>query len=292
MKICWDNLENLKYDSKKELWRDIRYPKAGIYYKYCDRCEICEEPFLNIKAVLGRFCSRMCFYKSNVSKINLKRISSFNRHDWMRGKTHSEESKKKISKGVKEAFSDKSRLYQWKGGVTKANIPLYDTYAPQIEFAELVRRDPNNYDYLQVRCTYCGKWFRPKTDSVMRRITALNGFPEKYKRFATENRLYCSKECKIECPIYRTFRYSAEESSSKNFSREVQPELRQLVFERDKYECQKCGQDKNLQCHHFEGIKYNPLESADMDACITLCKKCHREAHRDRGCRYSDLKCE
>jgi len=35
----------------------------------------------------------------------------------------------------------------------------------------------------------------------------------------------------------------------------------------------------------------NPLESTDIDMCITLCKQCHKAAHLEVGCKRSDLKC-
>lgn len=57
--------------------------------------------------------------------------------------------------------------------------------------------------------------------------------------------------------------------------------------------CQKCGsKDKELHCHHMEGIYHNPIESADADICITFCIDCHKDVHKEIGCRYIDLQCE
>jgi len=72
------------------------------------------------------------------------------------------------------------------------------------------------------------------------------------------------------CPIFRMRRFP------KGFylgtSREVQPELRQLVLKRDNYTCQKCDKcNVELHCHHITGVEQNPIESADVDNCITLC---------------------
>jgi hypothetical protein len=76
-------------------------------------------------------------------------------------------------------------------------------------------------------------------------------------------------------------------------SQELQPELRKMVFERDDWSCIKCGSDTNLHClYHMEGLNQNPLESADVDICITLCKKCHIEVHKKKDCRYSDMRCK
>jgi len=35
----------------------------------------------------------------------------------------------------------------------------------------------------------------------------------------------------------------------------------------------------------------NPLESADLDNCVTLCKNCHKEVHGKEGCKYNELRC-
>ena len=138
---------------------------------------------------------------------------------------------------------------------------------------------------MQVKCTYCGKWYVPTTDSVQKRIKALDG------RGTGENRFYCSSNCKAACSIYRQVKYP--KGFKPSTSREVQPELRQLVFERDSYTCQKCNKsDVEIHCHHIDPVSQNPIESADMDNCITLCKSCHKEVHKQSGCSLQELKCE
>ena len=209
----------------------------------------------------------------------------------MYGKKHSEETKKKISESLKGKKyqrkypnRNKENNPNYKCGVKKRNIPLYDTYASQIEYAEEVRRCPDDKNILEVKCSYCGKWYIPKQTSIRSRIQSLNG------NMMGENRLYCSTSCKKECPIYRKSKFSAEENNTKQYSREVQPELRQMVFERDNYTCQKCGNEKSLHCHHITGIELNPVESADIDNCITYCKKCHKKVHKQDGCKRSDMR--
>jgi 5-methylcytosine-specific restriction endonuclease McrA len=73
-------------------------------------------------------------------------------------------------------------------------------------------------------------------------------------------------------------------------TREIQPELRNMVLERDNNQCVKCGNKENLQCHHILPAATDPIESADMDNCITLCKDCHKEVHQQDGCRYGQLR--
>lgn len=171
----------------------------------------------------------------------------------------------------------------WKGGLVDRKLVSYDVFAPQLGRSEVTRPDPEEPTILQAKCNYCGKWFRPPRSAVKGRLLALNASD------AGEIRLYCSKKCKKECPVFWKRLYP--EGFKKATSREVQPELRQMVFERDEWNCQKCGANSSLHCHHIESVAQNPIESADIDNCLTLCKKCHKWAHTEEGCKYFELRC-
>uniref|UniRef100_A0A6M3KJI5 HNH endonuclease n=1 Tax=viral metagenome TaxID=1070528 RepID=A0A6M3KJI5_9ZZZZ len=175
----------------------------------------------------------------------------------------------------------------WKGGVTGLSISLYDTYASQISFCEEVQRDPGNNDWLQVRCTNsdCRKWFRPTYREMCGRIKALN------RKNKGELRFYCSDECKKLCSIYGQYKYPKGFINTDNI-RYDQAEWSQMVKERDECQCVKCGSTKKLVAHHIEGLIENPIMSADIDIGITLCKKCHKLAHKSIGCRFIDMKKE
>ena len=257
MKICWDNLENLKYIGNGT-WR-----KETHYYIYKENCNYCKEPFLADKHGRKKCCSISCFKK--------------------RYKTHSKKTKKKMSESQKGKIGKKNS--SWKGG---GKYAFYNTYAPQINWCEKVRRNKINKNILEVKCTYCGKWFIPNMMSVANRIQSLNS------NHTGEKRLYCSEGCKQECPTYHKQKWP--EGFKQATSREVQPELRQMVLKRDNYTCQKCNKHQNelktgLHCHHLEGIRWEPLESANMDKCITLCKECHKLVHKLPDCGYYDLRC-
>jgi hypothetical protein len=99
------------------------------------------------------------------------------------GKIVSIEGRKKISDANKNESNS-----MWKGGITKTNIPLYDTYAAQLELYEEIRSSEESY--LEVRCTYCGRWFIPKRMDVISRMNSINGYRQ------GESRLYCSKVVK------------------------------------------------------------------------------------------------
>jgi len=161
------------------------------------------------------------------------------------------------------------------------NIPLYDTYIKQLSpYGIVCRRNKEDNNILEVKCMYCDSWYIPTLKSVTHKIQCING------KQSGESNLYCSNECKQACPTYRQVLYPKGYNKGKtNTSREVQPALRKLVLKRDNYTCQKCSAiNVELHCHHYEGIEINPIESADADNCITLCKTCHNEIHKADKC--------
>ena len=179
---------------------------------------------------------------------------------------------------------------RWIGG---REVCGFDAYAEKISFAEDVRRNPDDTNIIQVKCAYCGRWFNPSSQQMAARVRVLYG----QKGWKGEARFYCSERCKSACPIYRKILHSEGYSKKARSatSREVQPELRQMRLECDGYICQKCHRtidEAELHCHHITGVEQNPIESADLDNCITLCKKCHKWAHSQEGCRYFELMCK
>jgi len=85
----------------------------------------------------------------------------------------------------------------------------YNTYADKLlSYCEEVRKEPKNNKNLQVKCTYCGKWFTPTSQQVFQRIAAIEG---KYS-LGTENKFYCSEQCKKDCPCYNRVIYRKGEN--------------------------------------------------------------------------------
>ena len=231
---------------------------------------------------------KCCCSRSHNSCPNMKKINSNNMKGKNKGKKFSNESRNKMRKsklglqvGEKNPF--------WKGGYNTRNIPTFDQYSLQLEPIDKTKRNKDDSNILEVKCRYCGHWFIPKLHSVIDRIRSINNASY------GDHGLYCSKKCKYECPIYKQTIHSKNYKQST--SREVQPELRQMRFKIDNYTCQKCDKHKDeldvgLHCHHIEGIRWEPLESADIDKVITLCKNCHNKVHRKDGCKYHELQCK
>lgn len=298
MKICWDNLNKLRYDSIVNCWRD----KKHIRYIYKERCKNCGEPFLartdHIKRGAGLWCFQLCYLldkdviskrAANISGENspMKRPEVVAKISGENSAAKKPEVRKKMSlshSGEKGYWYGKTgkKFHGWKGGYGAKNIAYFDTYASRLDYAEKIRRDPLDKNILQVKCLECNKWFTPNLSNVRNRIYALEG------KTQGEHRFYCSDTCKILCPIYRTSKYRKFEKPNKQ--RLDQTEWRKMVLERDNYECQICGaKDVPLIAHHYEGIEQNQIESADIDMGITLCNKCDKFVHAQIGCRNIDL---
>jgi len=296
MKLCWGNIENIRL-TKKGNFRDI-VNKRG--YEYHDRCECCNLPFLGKKG--SKTCSKGCSNSIRKHTEETKRKIGISNS----GRIVTDETRRKLSKinkgrkftdEHKRKISESNRIYKgkdkggWKGGYTSNNIPRYDTYAPQIEWCEEVRRNDKDSNVLEVKCFKCDNWFIPKLWSVKNRIQCLRGNHKYYGRF------YCSDKCKHTCFIWNKspetlMKEDALRSGRLNWlelEREVQPELRQMVLERDNNECVKCGSNESLHCHHILPVNIEPLLSADIDNCITLCKDCHIKVHKQDGCQYNQL---
>ncbi len=145
---------------------------------------------------------------------------------------------------------------------------------------EEIRRDPENKNILNVRCNYCNKWYRPDVNSVTNRAASIDN--------GTCN-FYCSEECKLLCSDYGQIIYP-KGFKNPNSRAEVDLILRKLVFERDKWICQKCDDTKSLECHHIDPVALEPLFANDIDSCITLCKKCYKWIHKNIDkCGYHEI---
>ena len=159
----------------------------------------------------------------------------------------------------------------------------YKTYAPQLVGIEKTRQSKNTKGDIEVTCAYCGIWFSPTNVQVRNRINAINE--------TGGSRFYCSENCKQECPVFNRKKYP--KGFKKATSREVVPELRQMVFKYDNYTCQRCGattKDVQLHAHHIKGAVLEPMLANDITNVITLCKECHKEVHKQEGCSYIDYR--
>jgi len=104
-----------------------------------------------------------------------------------------------------------------------------------------------------------------------------------------EKTRFCSKQCRNDWQSemmkgeghYNWNGGSAEERSRDWVSREYK-KWRSLVFERDQYTCQNCGDNTggNLRAHHIKPWAKYPEHRHEVCNGITLCEACHILEHK------------
>lgn len=257
MKICWDTLNGMF------LTKEGNLKKFDTIYIEKTSCVICKDPYLMRKRKPSPFCSRRC---ANLGENN----PQF-------GKIVSENTRKKLS-----IISSGRNNRHWKGGVTKLNLPLFDTYASQLDFAEEVRSylDEEDRKLLEVRCTKCNKWFIPNICSVHNRVCGLNGTG------TGECRFYCSKKCKEGCIVFRKhpeYYLDIHKNKSNYYTDNELKIWSQEVLSRVNYECEICGKPAE-HAHHIQPKKLEPGLALDPDNGLAFCKDCHARFGHTEGC--------
>jgi hypothetical protein len=185
----------------------------------------------------------------------------------------------KCNNAVKSDRIRGSNSKNWKGGVKKLNLPLYNTYAHQLYPIEKVRPyyDENNRELLEIECSKCNRWFVPTRSTVNSRINALNGNGH------GESRLYCSQECKDSCEVYgkNTLSYINLKQECDVYTQYELSTWSQEVLNRADYICEICGAEAE-HAHHIQPKKLEPGLALDPDNGLALCKNCHNKyGHRN-----------
>lgn len=270
--------------------------------KICTKCKIekDESKFTKDKSKKdGLYSScKECGRKYNTERGNKKRRERYNSDEEYREKKKAESNnynhrnKEKVAKrkreyreNNKEEISRKNRKFSKK---YRRKPVLWDSKLREhLEPYEEIRK---NGDYMETKCSYCDSWFIPDNGKVKYKVNVIHGNSNKH-----DCKLYCSEECKSECPTFKKKLYP--EGYKEASGNEVHAELRKMVMNRDNHICQRCGKhysemDCAIHCHHIYPLNEDPIESADMHNCVTLCKKCHTWIHRNiPGCTNNELKC-
>ena len=263
MKICWDSLLDLEYRPQKNDWINRG---STVRYKYMDACSRCGEDYLTTTHSPSIFCSKSCAFKKRVySEETIKRMSIAKSNTKL-----TEEHKRKI--GV---HNTGKLNYFYKGGVKIKKIPLYSTYATQLEWLEEVRPyiNEDGLNLLQVRCSYCGGWFVPKLYNVKDRIKFLKGQKK------AEAKFYCSDGCKEACPVYWKMTWpegfsKMKRKKNKNYTNNELNIWSKEVLKRADYLCEYCNEPAE-HAHHIQPKKLEPFFSLDPDNGIACCEECH-----------------
>lgn len=244
---------NREYDATIEFFAKNNRCKDGLQQQ-CKQCHI-DQYQLNRERVL-----------KDKADNHLKNPEKYRDRDKERYKKYSEEKK--------------SRTY-----IQRRSFAKYIVFKDQLSQYNEIRCDENGY--VQVKCTYCNRWYNPTVNECQNRIRSIKSIRH------GEGKYYCSNNCKSECPTYRKKLYP--KGYKKGSSREVDPLIRKMALERDNYECQKCKKTIDeipLHVHHIEGATEQPLLSNDLTNVITYCIDCHKEVHLQVGCTYYDYRCD
>ena len=318
MKICWDNLEGL-YLTRNGFLRkgNTTYierpsckrcgnPYLTVHKRESDYCGIsCLKKSMVVtdetkrkisEAISGEKHSWFGRKHTTESKEKMSKSSTGKRHteesklkmsisrsgskNYMYGKHLSAETKRKMSESKVGRYNG-AKNPAYKGGVKALNIPLYETYAHQIDWCEEVRCViQDGLEILQVRCSYnqCRKWYTPSTNSVVNRIQVIKD------NRGGNNNFYCSEECKRDCSIYNI---SIEQLMATSKSYYTTHELRiwrEEVLKRADYKCEYCGEEATI-AHHNKPKKLEPFFALDPDYGTACCEWCHyKYGHRDDQC--------
>ena len=249
-KIYRDKNKKRIQDRKKEKYKRDKIKLQSKYKKYYEQ---------NKEDILER---SKTYRKENKEAIQRRK------------KLYREKYSKKIREDKKAYYEQNKDRCDENSRNNRSLRAKYKTYQGKLTIDESPKIGDNGV--LLVKCFRCGEYFIPTKGEVQGRVQALLG------NSLGEKHLYCSKMCKDSCPVYRAMGGKYRKiKSPKNFRL---PKWAKLVKERDEYTCQKCGSKENLQAHHVRPVATHPELSEDVDNGLTLCKKCHSEAHNQEGC--------
>ena len=192
---------------------------------------------------------------------------------WNKGKLWSDKSKMRMSKSSRLTISQIKNKYS----IFSKEEEL--RYNPDKLEEKEIQVHCKNHNCLNSKEQ--GGWFTPTYIQLYERIRQLE------KEYGNGGcYLYCSDQCKQECPLYYMFddpfkkKQLLYTSSEYNF-------WRSKVIKRDNYECQKCGSKNNLDVHHICPQKTHPHLALDYMNGITLCRKCHYKIGHSKNGRCS-----
>jgi len=262
-KICTKCKENKDFSE---------FTKGNDEYGLRYQCKLCEKEYYkkNKERILekqrvyyrnnsNRLSERnKLYYEENTEAVN-KRNMEYRRKnkekESKRGKLYRSNNKKMISKMAKQYRLNNMDDIKLKKKKYRAADAVYNPHYKNLTIDEGPRMHVNG-TLLEVKCRYCNRYFVPTNLQVQNRVAALNGT-------TTGNQfLYCSDYCKQACPVFNQNKYPKGFKPSS--SREVNPLVRQLCFERDNWTCQTCGATQET---------------------------CHKEVHTLPGCNYYELRC-
>ena len=308
-----------------------RYYDCFIKTENEDKCPVCLNTlrFISIYKGYIKYCAG-CILKTGIPQKKLRGSKKSEKHKknlsesikrvWRDNKSvyHTKKYKRKHAIITKCRWNDKNSIYNTKEyrnklseSVTgnkngmfnkkhnqKTKILMSDKHRPDLNQyiekyptfckieAPIKNLNENEYIKIQVKCKFCKQYFTPSRSQLQSRIYAvekLNGNDGLY--------LYCSKECKTFCPLYKV---NPNHEINKNnikepyYTREEYYIFREYVLQRDNHLCQYCNELAE-HVHHERPQKLEPFFALDPDLAWSVCKKCHYEKGHTDECSSVNL---
>jgi len=193
------------------------------------------------------------------------------------GKIKTKETRKKLSIAGKNRIVTKKTKNKLKISV-KISISKLKKKYPIFAKVEEMRYEPGKEKekVIQVHCKNhnCknskeqGGWFTLKNHNQLRyRIGQI-------ERGNGGSYLYCSDECKQECPLYYSHGADPFKNKTNLYISEEYQTWRTTVLERENYICEYCD-EKSTDVHHSRPQKLEPGFVLDPDFGVACCEKCH-----------------
>jgi len=167
VKICWDNLEKIKYRPDKDQWQNKK--QKSNFYIYKENCLSCGEPFLFCKNLKTNYCSHSCVRKGKkLSEEHKRKIGDAVRADknGFYGKKHTLETKALISKtlegknfGNDNHFFGKKHTVATKKKIGEANKKYVRTKEYRLKMSIATSGEKNGNWKGGLSCEpYCDVW--------------------------------------------------------------------------------------------------------------------------------------
>lgn len=200
----------------------------------------------------------------------------------LQGHVITHKTRKKIGNKIK-LLNQTNVEYKIKQSISRTyTAEDYKIKYPFFTKIEEIRNDPIT-GTIQVHCKNhnCpnskeeGGWFTPTNIQLYERIRQLE---KDYGQGGCY--LYCSNECKNECPLFNVHSDPCKNTDKPYTDIEYQT-FRKFVLERDDYKCQYCGNPAE-HVHHERPQKLEPFFALDPDLAWSCCKECHyKYGHKD-----------
>ena len=196
--LCYEVLNKLDFrinNGKLALYEGVPHFETGIpsekyksitgYYEE-NICEWCGTDYLKKDKIRHNCCSDEC--KKNLAgwnkewKYREKRIEG----KWNKAK--------RVYQGKLAKIKRQKEINRYFELRKKTNLgPLYDNYSEILDKYYEIRRAPDDIDFLEIKCAYCDKWFKPTKIQVQRVLPFVNG--ESAKKYSTT--FYCCNEHRV-----------------------------------------------------------------------------------------------